>query len=336
MRILILGGTTFLGRHLVDAAVARGHEVTILTRGRRNPEPFPAVERLVGDRLTDDLAALSDRTWDSAIDTSAIVPRAARYTAARLQNAVGHYVYLSSISVYEDFGLPGITENDPLRSPLLDDQASIETGDDYGSLKAGCEQLLAETFGDRLLIARPSLIVGPYDPTDRFTYWVRRLAQGGDVLAPSPPEQWVQLIDARDLAAWLIKTCETQRSGVYNVGTAEKSLTLDKVLDECARVTRSDALIDWVHEDFLLEAGVAPWTELPLWIPSKEAPMRGFTSMDTRRVAAAGLKCRPLAGTVRDLWSWDRSRQADLKAGLSPEREQQLLAQWRVNQARWL
>jgi len=336
MRILILGGTTFLGRHLVDAAVARGHEVTILTRGRRDPQPFPEVERLRGDRLTDDLAALGDRTWDSAIDTSGIAPRAVRNTLKYLQGSVGHYIYLSSISAYEDFGLPGITENDPLRPPLLDDQASIETGDDYGALKSGCEQILGGALGEQLAIIRPSLIVGPHDPTDRFTYWVRRIGQGGDVLAPAPPEQWVQIIDARDLAAWLIKSCETGRSGVYNVGTPEKSLTLDKVLDECARVTRSDALIDWVHEDFLLEAGVTPWTDLPLWIPAKEAPMRGFTSMDTRRAASAGLKCRPLAATVRDLWSWDRSRQTDLKAGLTADRESQLLEQWRVNQARWL
>lgn len=336
MRILILGGTTFLGRHLVDAAVARGHEVTILTRGRRNPQPFPDVERLVGDRLTDELSALADRTWDSVIDTSAIVPRAARHTVARLQNAVGHYTYVSSISAYEDFGLPGITENDPLRPPLLEDAASIETGGDYGGLKAGCEWVLNEAFGDRLMTVRPSLIVGPHDPTDRLTYWVRRIAQGGDVLAPAPPEQWVQLVDARDLAAWLIKSSESGRSGVYNAGTPEKSLTLDTVLDECARVTRSDALIDWVPEEFLLEAGVSPWIELPLWIPASEAPMRGFTSMDTRRATAAGLKCRPLAGTIRDLWAWDRSRDGDLKAGLSRDRETQLLEQWRANQARWL
>jgi 2'-hydroxyisoflavone reductase len=327
MKLLILGGTVFLGRHLVEAALARGHEVTLFNRGRTNPDLFPQVEQLRGDR-DGDLAALRGRRWDAAIDTSGYVPRIVRASAALLAGAVERYTFISTISVYADFRSRGRGEDAPLGT--LDDPTAEEvTGPAYGPLKALCERAAEEAMPGRVLVIRPGLLVGPHDPTDRFTYWPARVARGGDVLAPGRPDRPVQIIDVRDLAEWNIRMVEAGGTGVYNATGPADVLTMGRLLDTC-RAVSGDTRIVWVDEAFLLDRGVTPWTELPLWVPDTE-DHAGFASVSVERAKAAGLTFRPLAETVRDTLAWDalRPANADRRAGLRPEREADLLAAWR-------
>ncbi len=212
MKLLVLGGTKFLGRHAVDAALAGGHNVTIFTRGQTNPELFPGVERLRGDR-DGDLDALRGGSWDGVVDTSGYVPRIVRQSAELLHDRVGRYVFVSSISVYDDFSSPP-TETSAVAE--LEDPATEEIEENYGALKAACEGVVEEIYGDRSARVRAGLIVGPHDPTDRFTYWPRRIALGGEVLGPGDPDAPVQFIDARDLAAWLVNLALEGPGGTYN------------------------------------------------------------------------------------------------------------------------
>ena len=327
LKILILGGTVFLGRHIVEAALERGHEVTIFNRGRHNPDLFPQVEHLQGDR-DGDLVALRGRSWDAVIDTSGYVPRVVRASAELLEPAVKEYVFISTISVYADTSRPGTNEETPVGR--LDDETVEEvTGETYGPLKALCEQVVEEVYPGRALIIRPGLIVGPDDPTDRFTYWPRRVAAGGTVLAPGRPETPVQFIDVRDLAGWTIRMVEEHRTGVYNATGPDRELSLGEVLETSKAVTESDAEIVWVPEAFLLERDVAPWSELPLWLPDTEE-YRGFHRNDVGRALGAGLTFRPLADTIRDTLNWDADQPADreLQAGMEAEREAALLREW--------
>jgi 2'-hydroxyisoflavone reductase len=341
MKILILGGTVFLGRHLVDAALAQGHDVTIFHRGLHAWSPIPDVEQLRGDR-TNDLTALRGRQWDRVIDTSGYVPGTVRASSQLLANQVTHYTFLSSISVYADFHTPASSETAPVSTITSTEVQAAEQiqppargtvarsyGDHYGALKALCEQALMETLPGRSLAIRPGLIVGPYDYSDRFPYWPRRVARGGEVLAPGRPERPLQFIDARDLAEWIVRMSETEQIGVYNASGPNDPLSMQQLLEQCKQVTRSDATFCWLDDAFLLAEGVVPWSQMPLWIPD-EANMPGFLSVNCSKAFAAGLTFRPLTETIHDTWVWDMTRPSDIEweAGLDAEREAQLLHTW--------
>jgi 2'-hydroxyisoflavone reductase len=332
MKLLVLGGTMFLGRHVVEDALARGHEVTLFNRGQRNPDLFPEVEKLRGDR-GGDLSALAGRRWDAVIDTSAYFPRVARASAEALKDAVGRYVFISTISVYADFGRVGIDEDAPVGT-IADETIEEVGGENYGPLKALCERAVEETLPGRAIIIRPGLIVGPHDPTNRFTYWPSRVARGGDVLVPRSLDWQTQFIDARDLAAWSVTMAESGAAGVYNATGPDYRLTIGDVFETSRAVAGSDARPVVVPEDFLLEQGVGPWMELPLWVPDRPE-MAGFSAVSIDHALAAGLTFRPLADTVRDTLAWDRSLppDAERRAGLKPEREAELLRAWAARPA---
>ena len=319
MKLLVLGGTEFLGRHTVEAALERGDEVTIFTRGRTNPKLFPEAEHLVGDR-DGGLDPLSGRTWDGVVDTSGYVPRVLRQSAELLHGAVGRYVFVSSISVYADFSLPVDEKSDVAH---LDDPFSESVEKDYGALKAACEYVVEEVFGERGTSVRAGLLVGPYDPTDRFTYWPRRLAEGGDVLAPGDPAAPVQLVDARDLGAWLLELAEHGPGGVFNATGPAEPLTLGELLERAIAALGSDARLVWTDEQRILDADVQPWMELPLWVPGDE--WAGFMRAGIRRALAAGLGFRPLEETVRDTLAWSREA-GEQRPTLTREKERRLLA----------
>ncbi len=331
MRILILGGTLFAGRHLVEGALQRGLEVTLFHRGQTNPELYPTVERLSGDR-DGDLSALAGRRWDAVIDTSGYLPRAVRATAALLAEKIGHYTFISTISVYADFSQPGLAEASAV-GKLQDPSTEVMTDETYGPLKALCELEVEAALPGRVLVVRPGLIVGPDDPTDRFTYWPYRVAQGGEVLAPESPALPVQLIDARDLAAWILDMIAAGRTGVYNATGPAAPLTLGEVLEVCREASGSDARVTWVGREFLLARQVAPWLDLPLWAPDEG--FQGFLKIDIRKAVAAGLAFRPLAETAADTLAWAQARPPDhpWQAGLAPEKEQALLAEWHAEES---
>jgi 2'-hydroxyisoflavone reductase len=338
MRILSLGGTIFLGRHTVDAALARGHEVTLFNRGTHNPTLFPQVEKLHGDR-DGDLAALRGRTWDAVIDTSGYLPRAVRQSAELLSDAANHYTFISSISVYPHPVVRNADESTPVE--VLDDPTSENIGEHYGGLKALCEQVVDEYFPNRALNVRAGMIVGPYDYTDRFPYWVDRVARGGEVLAPGRPDRPVQLIDARDIAEWNIRMIESGTSGTFNVTGPHYPLTMQAMLEACRRATNSDARFTWLDEAFLNAKEVGMWTEMPFWISED---MNGLLEINVQKALDTGLTFRPLEATVRDVHEWNQTRAADEtrwgvalgdnppKTGMTPEREAALLQQWHVTQ----
>lgn len=327
MRVLILGGTQFLGRHLAAAALAQGHSVTLFNRGTKSEGLFPEAEHLRGDR-NGDLTALHGRTWDVAIDTSGYVPRIVRASAETLANAVEHYTFVSSISVYSDWPkAPHIDETSPV-GVLADPTVEEVNGETYGPLKALCEQAVAETLPGRTLVVRPGLIVGPYDPSDRFSYWPARVARGGEILAPGRPERLVQVIDARDLAEWMLRMATERATGTYHATGPDYPLTIAETLAESQRVSGSETTITWIPDDFLEQREIGEWVELPLWIPEREGP--GVGDVNCARAIAAGLTFRPLAETIRATLDWLATRPADYswKAGLTPEREVETLAAW--------
>ncbi len=326
MKVLIMGGTLFLGRHLVEASLARGHEVTLFNRGRTNPDAFPAVETVRGDR-DGNLVELHGREWDAAIDTSARIPRWVWTSADVL---VGHYTFISSASVYAEPMVVGTDEAAPVMT-LADESIEEVTDATYGALKVLCERALEAAFGGRSLIVRAGLIVGPYDPTGRFTYWVHRIARGGDVLAPEPRDQPVQFIHARDLADWIVDMVEAGRGGTFNATGPAEPLTMQRTLAAIRAMTDSDARFKWVDERFLVEAGVQVWSDLPLWLaPDTNPQLAGFLAMDVSKALAAGLRFRPLEQTIRE--TLERA-QTTGEAGLAPEREAGLLAAWREHAA---
>ncbi len=324
MNLLFLGGTRFLGRHLVDSALTRGHEVTLFNRGRTNPDLFPQAQTIRGDREKD-LNQLDGRTWDAVIDTCGYFPRIVRMSAEALGKSAGSYVFISSISVYADFSRLGIQEDDTVGT-ISDETLEEITEASYGPLKALCEQAVRDVFDARALIVRPGLIVGPQDPTDRFTYWPVRVARGGEVLAPDRPDGFTQVIDVRDLSDFIIHLIEEKVAGTFNATGAAGSLTFGELLETCKQVSGSAATIRWASAEFLAQHKVAPWSDLPAWLPD-DGEDAGFAHVDVSRAVAAGLAFRPLAETVRDTLAWAASRPADheWRAGLKPERERELL-----------
>ena len=338
MKILVIGGTRFVGRHFVMAAMARGHEVTLFNRGTQ--PPMEGVETIHGDRHHD-LSKLADRRWDAVLDTCGFLPRTVRASAEALRDAVEVYVFVSSQSVYGDFSQPGVDETGTvatLTQEQLDkanaiDPATVSAvalGDMYGGLKALCEQALEEAMPGRVLVTRPGLIVGPHDYTDRFTYWVARVARGGRVLAPGRPQRHVQFIDARDLADWTVSMIEQKRSGAYNCNGVPGVVTMESLLEECKVVSGSDASFVWVDEEFLEREQVAAWSELPLWLPESEERLNGFMFLNVDKATEVGLTFRSLADTVAGTLAWHQTTAGNekMKAGLDPEKETTLLRQW--------
>ncbi len=326
MKLLVLGGTVFLGRHIVAAALERGHEVTLFNRGQHNPDLFPTVEKLRGDR-NGDLSALEGRQWDAVIDTSGFVPRIVRASAGVLRNSVKHYTFISSISVFAQFDKSGIDENDTLAT-LEDVTIEEVTNETYGALKALCEQAVEQAMPGRALIVRPGLIVGPDDPTDRFTYWPVRAARGGDMLAPGRPDQQTQFIDVRDLAAWIVRMVEASKTGAYNATGPDYMLTWGHFLEECKSASDNNTNLVWVGEAFASELMEKREINFQPWVPDEYMGMR---AVNCSKAFAQGLTFRPLADTVRDTLAWKTASPTrdTLRSGVSPEQEQQMLQEWK-------
>jgi len=325
MRILIIGGTRFLGRHLVDAARAHRHEVTLFNRGKSNPDLFSQLETILGDREKD-VNRLQGRVWDAVIDVAGYLPRIVRLSAEVLEPNVSRYVFISSLSVYADFRKIGIDESYPV-GKIEGESVEEITGETYGPLKALCEKTVQQIYGERALIVRPGLIVGPHDPTDRFTYWPVRVARGGDVLAPQKAGAATQIIDVRDLSDFVLKLIEENASGIYNATGPDYELTLGKLLEVSKQVSGSNANVKWASVEFLNQNKVEAWSDMPAWIPDDEEGV-GFARVDISKALRAGLKFRPLEETVRDTLEWARTRPTDheWRAGLTPEREAEVLA----------
>jgi 2'-hydroxyisoflavone reductase len=331
MRILVLGGTQFLGRHFVEAALERGFRTTLFHRGQTGRDLFPGIEHVLGNR-DGGLGALGGGPWDAVVDTSGYLPRVVGEAARRFASVAGHYLFVSTISVYAALDRPGLDETTPV-GVLADPSVEEITGETYGPLKARCEEEVRSAFGERATVVRPGLIVGPDDPTNRFGYWPRRMHRGGDVLAPAPPDAPVQFIDVRDLAGWMLALLERGPGGTYHATGPAAPLGFAAMLEAC-RVPGRDARAVWVDEDFLLERGVGPWTGLPLWLPAAD---RAHSQLDVSRATAAGLRFRPLAETARDTLEWElanplesRPPRRALGGGgpLDPRREVELLAEW--------
>ena len=287
MRLLILGGPRFLGRHVVDIALARGHQVTLFNRGRTGPQLYPEVERLRGDRAVD-LSPLDGRRWDAVVDTSGFLPGVVGRAIEVLRHQVGHYLFVSS------------------------------------------ERLVEEAFPGRAAIPRPGLIIGPHDYMDRFPYWVARIAEGGEVLAPGRPDRPVQVLDARDLAAWMVRLSERGVSGIFNATGPDPPLPMSRVLEACREAASSDARFTWVDESFLVEQGVKPWDEMPIWVPEVTSTEHvGILGVNVSRAVESGLTFRSPVDTARDTLQWERGRGPhEWRAGLARERERELLERW--------
>ncbi|MFJ9692051.1 NAD-dependent epimerase/dehydratase family protein [Kitasatospora sp. NPDC101183] len=327
MRLLLLGGTNFVGRALAEEALARGWEVTALNRGTR-PAP-EGVRALTGDRTAEGgLAALAAGEWDAVVDTWSWAPAAVRDSARLLEGRVGHYAYVSSRSVYD---LPQRGAGADETAPVVDSSPDLTGEAPYAEAKRGAELALEERFGGRALLVRAGLILGPYEDIGRLPWWLNRIARGGPVLAPGPREQALQYIDVRDLAAWTLDATAARLGGAYNAVGPSGHTTMGGLLEACVRATGSGAELRWTAPERILAAGVEPWTELPIWL----APGELYDFLHTGSVAkaqAAGLRCRPVAETVEDTWAWLRSiggeapQRADRPGvGLDPEREARLL-----------
>jgi 2'-hydroxyisoflavone reductase len=336
---LILGGTGFTGPFQVKYALARGHKVTVFNRGKTHPGILPeGVEQLSGDRSTGDVAALKDRKWDVVIDNPTMLPKWVRDVGQVLQGNVDRYIFTSTISVYGDVPKPGLDETAPLAKYEGKD-AMKETRETviaskfalYGPLKALSEKEAEKWFPGKTCIIRPGLIVGPGDETDRFTYWPWRVARGGEVLAPGQPSDPVQFIDGRDLAEWTIRMAEQKATGIYNATGPATPLSIGKMLETIKEALNSNATFTWAPADFLEKEKVSPWSDMPVWVPPTGED-GGLGAVSIKRALDKGLTFRPLAETARDTLTWfqaqPKERQAKLRAGLSPEREAEVLADW--------
>lgn len=331
MRLLILGGTKFLGKHVVIEAKKRGHDVTLFNRGKSNPDLFPDVETIIGDR-DGDLSNLQGKTWDAVIDTSGYVPRHVNESVNLLKEGIRNYTFISTISVYKDFSKKSINEEDAV-SEIEDTSVEEVNGDTYGPLKALCEEVVRETFPTNYLIIRPGLIVGPDDPTDRFTYWPLRFYRGGEIVVPNSLEQPIQWIDVRDLAKWIIYAIENNVSGTYNATGPDEQVTFAQLFETAKQFAQSELLLTLVDEEFLLENKVGPWVEMPFWLPkvSEHPDMWGMLSVNNDQAIQAGLTFRPLKETIEATINWCLSAKNGqvTNAGMTEEREKEILAAWK-------
>jgi len=340
LRILILGGTGFIGPHQVRYALERGHKLTLFNRGRR-PKDWPApVEELVGDRNTGDLGALEGREWDVCIDNPTTLPFWVRDAGRVLKGRVKQYVFISTLSVYGGEKEPGQDESAPL-APYKGKDAMKETQETlradvetlYGPLKALSEQEAGRWFPGQTTIVRPGLIVGPGDESDRFTYWPVRLDRGGEVLAPGDGKDPVQLVDARDLAEWTIRLVESGTLGVFNAMGPQRELTMGAMLEGVRGAVGSKATLTWVPADFLDQQKVSAWGDMPTWVPGT-GDTAGFSRRSNEKAVAAGLEFRSIATTAKDTLAWWKAqpaeRRARMRAGIAAEREAQVLAAWKA------
>jgi 2'-hydroxyisoflavone reductase len=331
MTLLILGGTAFLGPQIVEAARARGHVLTLFNRGKTNPGLFPDIEKLHGDR-DGDLKSLEGRKWDAVVDTSGYVPRIVTMSASLLAPNVKQYVFISTISVFGESLKPGAAEDGPLAT--MPDESSEDVMKYYGALKALSEKAAIKAMSGRACVVRPGLIVGPGDTTDRFTYWPVRIAKGGEVLAPGDGSDPVQYVDVRDLAEFIVLGVERNLTGTYNATGPASKLTMKKMLEGIKKGTGGDASFTWVSTEFLEANKIAPWRDLPVWIPSQDGEV-GFTQISCAKAIKAGLAFRPVAATAKDTLAWYKSlpedRRGKLGAGISADKEKELLAAWHVD-----
>jgi 2'-hydroxyisoflavone reductase len=320
----VIGGTRFVGRAFVEQAVGHGHDVAVFHRAVSEPEDFPSVEHLHGDR-DGQLGLLAGRSWDAVLDTCAYNPRAVRETAAVLADSAGHYTLVSTLSVHPDDMPAGSTERTAIyQAPFP--QTEVVTEQTYGPLKVACEHEATGAFGNRCLIIRPGYIVGPHDPSDRFTFYLRRAADGGEMAAPGPPDAPLQVVDVRDLAAFMLGRIEAADSGVFGVVGPGEPIVMRDVLETARDAAAADTMFTWVSEKFLNAAGDQAQEWFPMWEPQ----FPGVHTYDAAKAAAAGLRWRPFAETVADTLAWDQRRgRPPLRTGLSAETETELLATWR-------
>jgi len=330
LRILILGGTGFIGPHFVREALAHGHAVMLFNRGRSQAQPTPGVETLLGDR-DGQLDSLKGRDWDVVIDNSGYVPRHVRLTTELLRERVRHYLFISTVAVYADLSAPGVTEDAPLKV-LADPTVEEVRRDTYGGLKALCEGVVRTDFDGRYTIVRPTFLVGPGDDTDRFTYWPWRMSQGGDMLAPGTPDDPIQYLDVRDLARFVIACATTPHRGVFNACSPPGFATIGQLLETSRDVTGASTKVHWVDAEFLKAQGVLDGPGLPIWRPPV-GPTAGAALVSSARAVAAGLRFTPLEETVRATLEWHRARppaeRDKLQAGLTRDVEAALLAKAR-------
>ena len=341
MKILIIGGTKFLGRHLIDAALKRDHVITLFNRGRKYAdEKIENVEQIRGDRHTD-LENLSGKSWDAAIDTCGYLPQTVKISAEFLRDKIETYVFISSGSVYADTSRPNYDERTATAEldagqkekfenfDLSQELNGLTLGESYGALKVLCEKEIEKAMPGRALNVRAGMIVGAFDWTDRFAYWVMRAARGGEVLAPGSAENPVQLIDARDLSEWIVRMIEEKEVGTFNASGKPFELTFGKMLGAIKTATGAQAEFVWADEKFLTENQVAPWSEMPFYLPESEANYRNFLTMNVDRALSKGLKFRPLSETVLDVLNWRKMQDFEMRAGISAERESELLRKLR-------
>lgn len=327
MRLLVLGGTSFVGRHIVDAALAQGHEVTVFNRGKTNPGLFAgsAVEERHGDRKEGDYSSLSEGSWDALIDVNAYYPRAVREAVSAVKGRVDHYTFISTGSVYADPGEGPVDESHPV-AIVEDPTTEVVDAETYGGLKVLCEQAAAEAFPGRCTVIRPGIVAGPFDQSDRFTYWVRRAARGGTVLAPARPDQPVQVVHARDLGDFVVTATEAGLDGAYNTVGPSAPVTLSGLIDACAAAAEASIEVAWVDEAFLQSREV----HLPLHIPSGMG-IDGLFRCSPAKAEAAGFRQRPLEETAADTLAWDRTRDQEAMEGVpTPEQEAELVSAWRA------
>ena len=339
LKILILGGTRFIGLHMTSLALQRGHTLTFFNRGKTHTDKFPEIERIKGDR-NGQIDGLKDRQWDVVIDNSGYVPRHARATAELLAPNVRQYIFTSSVSVYPNFTEPR-DEKSPV-GKLQDETVEKVDGDTYGPLKALCEQAVEKAMPGRTCVIRPGLIVGPDDNTDRFTWWPARAARGGEFIAPGAPADPFQVIDVRDLAAFAIKAAEENVTGTYNLVSNVNSFKFGELTAACIAAAHKQAKpavapkAVWIPAEFLEEQKVEPWSEMPVWLPAK-GDEAAFAGTSNAAALAKGLKISPLKKTVDDTMAWHLARPVEerekLKSGIAPEKEAAVLAAWKARPA---
>ena len=328
MKILVLGGTIFVGRAFVEAAIHDGHDVWIYHRGKHPADFSNRINEILGDR-EGDLAELNGQYWDAVVDVSGYWPQVVGNSARFLRQKAGHYLFVSTISVYAENFMPSQAESAELVPPI--ESAEALNGETYGGLKVRCESIVRETWGDDSLIIRPGLIVGPFDPTDRYSYWIARVQQGGEVAAPGNPFQNVQFIDVRDLATWMLMMVTKHSRGTYNATGPASELNMSQFLDICSEVLSKKINPVWLSEEFLLQKGIRPFVDMPLWVPAESA---AFNRVNITRATQTGLFLRPVDATIRDTANWLKTGGkgiGGLRAGLDRRKEEELLRDWKTS-----